>query len=142
MRSSRFAILSALAAALLVSACATAPKGPPPEVVWPLPPEKPRIRFVESISSSQDIEGRRSGALMSLITGAESITGMSKPYSVHVDREGRIFVPDTGWRKVLVFDPAGKKFWMLGVDGLGMLSHPLGVATDEAGHIYATDSLQ
>ncbi len=40
---------------LFLASCSTADKK---EIVWPLPPEQPRIRFVRSINTSMDVEKR------------------------------------------------------------------------------------
>lgn len=135
-------LMWAAVATLLAAGCAA--KGPVkgPEVVWPLPPEKPRVRFVKSISGSADVEKKRGAGLLARLSGADTSTGFSKPYGMHVDREGRLFVADTGWRKVLVFDFANESFWILGVDGLGALAHPVGVSSDDQGNIYVADASQ
>ena len=90
-----------LAVVLLIAAgCATPPK--PPDIIWPLPPEEPRIKYVKSISSSSDVE-RKSfwTSLTEFITGSASVARIAKPYAVHMDREGRLFVTDSGWPTVL-----------------------------------------
>jgi DNA-binding beta-propeller fold protein YncE len=137
------AALAALAGlAFLLGGCAGHKEAVRPEVVWPLPPEKPRVKFVETIRSSTDAAPRRGHGFMDLLTGGDSATGLTKPYGIHVDNEGRLFVADTGWRKVLVFDFPHQSFWFLGVDGLGALAQPVGVDTDDAGRIYVSDAAQ
>lgn len=116
-----------------------------PELVWPLPPEQPRIRYVRSISSKKDIGAKDKVSLTSRILGEEDNTPferMKKPYAVHADKDGRIFVADTGWGKLLVFDVANKKFDMWGRSGPGALTQPLGVTSDSQGRVYATDGVQ
>lgn len=133
----------ALGAALLLAAgCASHKEAVRPEVVWPLPPEKPRVRFVETIRSSQDVQPSATSGFMSLLTGGDAATGFTKPYAVHVDKDGRVYVADTGWRKVLVFDYPNRSFRFLGVDGLGILAQPVGVTTDLSGRVYVTDAAQ
>ncbi len=135
-------LMFAAVATLLVAGCATRGPVERPEIVWPLPPEKPRVRFVESITSSADVEKKRGMGLLARLAGTDTSTGFSKPYGMHVDQDGRLFVADTGWRKVLVFDFAANSFWILGVDGLGTLAHPVGIDTDDQGRIYVTDASQ
>jgi DNA-binding beta-propeller fold protein YncE len=148
MTSSRFVDIGrlglvALGSALLLAAgCASHKETVRPEVVWPLPPEKPRVRFVETIRSSQDVQPSAASGLMALLTGDDSATGLTKPYAVHVDKDGRVYVADTGWRKVLVFDYPNKTFRFLGVDGLGVLAQPVGVTTDENDRVYVSDAAQ
>jgi DNA-binding beta-propeller fold protein YncE len=113
------------------------------ELVWPQPPEQPRIRFIKSISSEADVEKPSFVSwLKSVVFGEEQKAGLAKPYAVHTDREGRIFVADSAWGKVLVFDAKNNSFFILGVDGPGVLSKPEGVTTDSAQRIYVTDVVE
>jgi len=130
------------AAVLLAAGCASQKEAVPPDLVWPLPPEKARVRFVETVRSSTDVEPSATSGLMKLLTGDDAATGFTKPYGVHVDTEGRLYVADTGWRKVLVFDYPNKTFRFLGVDGLGILAQPVGVTTDAQDRVYVTDAAQ
>jgi len=134
----RFIPIVALIGAM--TACAT-PK--PAEIIWPLPPDPPRIKFVKSISNSTDVE--RKGFWSSIsewITGARSGARLSKPYAVHVDREGRLFVTDSAWPAVLIFDIPKQSFSVIGLEGPGILAKPMGVTTDASGRIYVTDTLE
>jgi DNA-binding beta-propeller fold protein YncE len=144
MRSSLKTITLWAFAAFLLAGCATNKASVVPEVVWPLPPDDPRVRFVKSITDSTDVApvAKSISMLDTLIGGSGSTTGFNKPYDVHVDDEGRLFVADTGWGKVLVFDYPAESFWILGVDGRGLLAQPVGVTTDPSGRIYVTDSAQ
>ncbi len=142
MKNSVTNILMLLLVAVVAIGCASTRQASQVDVVWPLPPDKPRIKFVRSISSSGDVEGKKSFGLVNKLLGGESLTGMTKPYGVHVDKDGRLFVADTGWHKVLVFDFAAKSFWILGVDGRGVLSQPVSVSSDDSGRIYVSDSSQ
>jgi DNA-binding beta-propeller fold protein YncE len=127
---------------LLITACASTPK-PEPDLVWPLPPETPRIKFVKSLSSSADVRPTSfAQRLRTTIIGAEQTAALGKPYAVHVDRKGRVFVADSAWHKVLVFDETGKDFFILGTDGPGLLINPRGVTTDADGRVYVTDVSQ
>jgi len=113
-----------------------------PHIVWPPAPETPRIRFVKTISSSEDVEEKTwQDHLKAFLFGGESPAMLVKPYAVHAGPEGRLYVADSGWRKVLVFDQAKKSFSMIGVDGPGALAGPLGVAVDQGGRVYVTDTV-
>src|SRR5574341_822848 len=137
-----FRFLLMVAVLIAVSGCASAPKRDV-DLVWPLPPETPRIKFVKSLSSSADVRTTTfAQRVKSTIIGDDPVAGLGKPYAVHVDRKGRIFVADSAWRKVLVFDEPGRDFFILGIDGPGALINPRGVTTDAQHRIYVTDTSQ
>ncbi len=113
-----------------------------PEIVWPSPPEPPRIKFIKTISSSTDVEEKKwTDHVKAFLFGAKSSASLVKPYAVFATPEGRVYVADSGWRKILVFDEKQKQFSMIGVDGEGALSGPLGVTVDQQGRVYATDTV-
>lgn len=116
-----------------------------PDLVWPLPPEQPRIKYLGSIRSRADIGATDKISLAGSLLGQQDqapIKAMKKPYGVHVDKDGRMFVTDTGWGKVLVFDAANKKFEVWGMEGQGTLLKPIGVTSDSTGRVYVTDISQ
>jgi len=142
-----FRLLIILAAALYFTyGCAgNQPKNmPKPEdFVWPLPPEPPRIQFVRSIHSEMALgERKRSLAqkIFETVFGRPRLRALKKPLSVHVDNEGKLYVTDTHWRKVLIFNFKTKQLKVLGIKGKGMLLNPLGVTTDKKGYIFVTDA--
>jgi DNA-binding beta-propeller fold protein YncE len=112
------------------------------ELVWPLPPDPPRIRYLKSIHSEMDVGRKRSLAqrIYEGIFGRSPLRSLKKPLSVHIDQSGRVLVVDTGWRKVLIFDFANRRLDILGKSGKGRLLNPLGVTTDKNGRIYVSDA--
>ena len=127
---------------LFLSGCSARTFRPEPHLVWPPAPETPRIRFVKTISSSEDVEEKKwTDHVKAFLFGASSSANLVKPYAVFATSSGRVYVADSGWRKVLVFDEGQKRFSMIGVDGPGALSGPLGVTADEAGRVYVTDTV-
>ncbi len=113
-----------------------------PDVVWPLPPEKPRIKFMRSVSTDKDVEKRTLWKkFKNAIFGKKVSIWLKKPYGVHVDNKERIFVADTGWGKLLVFDFHKNKLSFWGMEGEGLLSKPSCVTSDNAGKIYVTDTV-
>jgi DNA-binding beta-propeller fold protein YncE len=141
---------TALATALLTLAGCTdtadqaKPAEEPTDLVWPLPPEQPRIKYVRSISSPADIGATVTRSLTSSLLGEQeqATARMEKPYAVTADDSGRIFVGDTGLGKLLVFDVENRKFEIWGQSGPGALKLPLGIASDSQGRIYVTDGKQ
>jgi len=128
-----------------VTGCAT-PQRPaePTDLVWPLPPDPPRVKYIKSIRFRKDVEEGRSNeqVLNALLGKAENLGEMlHKPYGVHADRDGRIFVADTGWGKLVVFDYANRKFAFWGTGGPGTLAKPVGVTSDSQGRVYVSDAI-
>jgi len=111
-------------------------------LIWPQPPEEPRIRYIGTISTEADLEKQVSWTqgLGELLFGKEKIGVLVTPYAVTVDRRDRLFVADTTGGVVHSFDlntraykqfadiPDGKK-----------LSKPVGLAIVDD-WIYVVDS--
>src|SRR4051812_1410172 len=83
------------------------PAGAEAALVWPLPPDPPRIRFVTAYYGLNDFK-KKNGRWKSLLLGSDqeqSVDRLMKPYGVAAGRDGRVFVTDTAARRVFVFDP-------------------------------------
>ncbi len=148
----RRAIAAAAGFALLAAlgACAPVQKPPaetaaPEEFVWPLPPEPARVKFIRAVKSSDDVEPQQEkNSVVSSILGTKKsldATLLKKPYGVYANDGGdRIYITDTGWGKLLVFDFKARKFAMWGEGGKGVLEAPIGVTGDSQGRIYVADA--
>jgi len=120
--------------AILLAACAPVEKKW--DIVWPLPPEEPRIKYVGILRSSLDVE--KPGGLMKALVGPDSLHVLRKPYGIATDKEGRVYVSDIG--RVFVFDRKNRKFSLIGDEGTGKLSSPVGIAvSNKDGKVYVTD---
>ncbi len=111
-------------------------------IVWPPPPEKARITWLEMIDSSDYAEppsGFQS-FVWSLVGRSNPEVRFKKPFGVTSDSRGRVFVSDTGWEAVLVFDKANGKFGWRGRSGRGQLNSPLGMETDQRDHLFVADA--
>ncbi|MHC4741814.1 MAG: 6-bladed beta-propeller [Planctomycetota bacterium] len=75
-------------------------------LVWPEPPEEPRIRYVGAISTEKDLKRGVSWAQSfgEFIFGKKDIGVLLNPYAVATDQESRLFVADTMGRAVHVFN--------------------------------------
>ena len=64
------------------------------------------------------------------------------PRSVAIDGQGRVYVTDTGNKRVQVFDAEGSPVGQFGGAGLvdGALDEPVGLAIDTDGNIYVADT--
>lgn len=118
-----------------VAGCASVKKEV--DIVWPLPPEEPKIKFVEIFKSDKDVEEK--GGFSKAILGEETGNALTRPYGVATDAEGRIYATDIG--RVFVFDKKNKKLSFIGDEpGTGKLRVPIGIAVSREGKVYVADS--
>lgn len=116
------------------------------ELVWPLPPDKPRIKFVKTLQSEDDYSSGLAKWFRNVILGEGSAENkLDRPFSVAVNSEGRIYVTDNGKAPcVLVFDDAAKKpkVWRFGDSGRFALTSPIDITVNEnAKLVYVSDSV-
>ncbi|RJP42927.1 MAG: hypothetical protein C4547_00080 [Phycisphaerales bacterium] len=104
-------LLSVLSLVAAPVGCASLREPPflaaPPDIVWPAPPDAPRVRFLGELKSSDDV-GRRGGfthGLNALLYGRPAPDRLVTPHAVAVDAAGvRIAVADTNGGCVHLFD--------------------------------------
>ena len=127
-----FAVLTVLGAG-----CATPAKRR--DVVWPDPPEKPRIRFVQSFRTTEDLEDSMMAKLSRSLTGSDKDTFLDQPMGVALSddgerlyisdfRAGRVSRVDIRRRKLETFAPAE------------VFTMPFNVALDGEENVYISDS--
>lgn len=129
--------------------CSQAPEPTEPQqqrvdLVWPKPPDIPRIRFITSFSSPQEagIKASWQKKLHRAITGKkEQTVQVISPFNIYVDEEGRIYITDTFTRSVHIFDRRYGKYQEISSTGKGPLFSPIGIAVDKRQNIYVSDSI-
>lgn len=64
------------------------------------------------------------------------------PRAIAIDREGNLWVMDTGNERVVEFDPNGEPLDVYGGGGaeVGQFLEPVGITTDQAGNFYIADT--
>jgi DNA-binding beta-propeller fold protein YncE len=140
-------VLLVAASALGLAACAAPQKVEAPDtssLIWPLPPEQPRVKYIRAFRDEKDVEAEAKASIADILLGEEPEPPkkLQKPYGVHADKDGRIFVTDTGLGRLVVFDPANKAFSIWGEQGQGQLQKPIGVTSDSLGRVFVTDMMQ
>jgi len=113
------------------------------ELVWPLPPDAPRIRYVGALQSESDLgkEGSFLGGLSRAITGKKSDElSILRPNDVYAADSTRVYVSDGAGGVVMVFDRASKEVRIIGgKGGFGALMKPMGLGGDGRGRLYVAD---
>jgi len=129
-------IIYLLLPASLLSACAPALDDKPPELYWPFPPQKPRVKFVDYIIGSHDVLPPRTtlSRIRRFLFGEEAEVVFQKPIFVTV-RDDVLYVTDIN--AIHVYDFKKKKFRLV---GLGVLSNATGIAVAKGGKIFVGDS--
>jgi uncharacterized protein (TIGR03663 family) len=79
---------------------------------------------------------------VSTAPGAARVTTFFGPRAIAIDKQGRLFVTDTGNKRVQVFDREGNYISQFGKSGTGNgeFNEPVGIAVDQAGNIYVADT--
>lgn len=107
----------------------------PPELYWPFPPEKPKIKFIDIIRGSLDLGGIKKQGFKETLFGEEANIEFMKPIGVAVKKD-IMFVTDVDM--VQVYNFGNKKF---GIIGRGHLRQATGIAVSGDGRIFVGDSL-
>jgi DNA-binding beta-propeller fold protein YncE len=129
-------ILLMTAMVLTVSCAATLPEDIPPDIKWPMPPERTRVQFVDYIIGSRDVLTVKDSKTKALILGDAPETKLLKPTFPYY-KNGVLYVSDI--ESVKAFDFKNKRFWTisssqhLNTSGLAVLSD---------GTVYIGDSVR
>jgi sugar lactone lactonase YvrE len=110
--------------------------------VWPLPPEQPRVQFIRTLITPQDL-GIKKGffaRVWEFIAGEDTVDRIVSPHGLVADGEGKIYVADWGGACIHFFDLEKKDYDKFNMTKMGTLVSPIGAALDAEGLLYITDS--
>lgn len=114
---------------LIVGGCGTTSTKPQP-VFYPPLPEKPRLQFLTSISSEDDLTNKKPGLDDFIIGNRETDKALGRPYAVHAV-QGMIFLVDRVSNDINVINLAEKSIRPLRAGGRGALQVPSGIWVTE-----------
>jgi DNA-binding beta-propeller fold protein YncE len=135
----KMVILTAICAFCLLSGCKSSNirQQEAKPVFFPAPPEIPRLQFLKSFSSSEDLGPVKTSAFEKFIVGEpEKAEGIIIPYGVAI-YQGKLYVCDVGKRMVEVLDLKNRTFGYLTKDR--RLMNPVNIFIDDDGTKYVTD---
>lgn len=113
------------------------------ELLWPTPPQTPRIKFVKTLSKPSDIGVKKTffTKATEILSGSEETEfTMIRPYGVYADSE-RIYITDPGARLLHIFNFKEREYYQIRKAFKTDLISPIGVCVDKNGDIYLSDSL-
>lgn len=119
-------VLSSLCAAvatLVIPGCSGTKEA---ALVWPDPPDEPRIAFVRSVQGEADFQGAV-GKVVTGLAGEKSIIKLSRPFDVCDAGDGRVYVTDAS-QGILLFDLKKGNVGVLGEQSSVDLDNPRGIA--------------
>ncbi len=106
-------------------------------VVYPSPPDPPRIQYLRSFSNSVDVTGKRKG-IKKAVLGEEKLMPIGKPYGI-ATYKGKIYICDASTSGIEIIDMARNSFTNFNPSGRGQFRLPLNCFIDDEGMLYVTD---
>jgi len=113
-------------------------------MVWPQPPDPPRIKYLRDFKGPEDIypEKNKFQKITEMVTGDNRlILELLTPYSVATDSKGVIYIADTTMGVVHRYDLVERDVSYIGRAGDEQLSSPVAVAMDRENNLYVSDSI-
>ncbi len=117
----------------------------PPELIWPLPPDPPRVRWLAQYTDMARVSnpGARKRGWLEKVTGTKTPDErleLKKPYGITTDSRGRIYVADTQLKVVFVIDAEAKRVEKRAGDSRAPMVMPAGVAVDSNDRLFVSDA--
>jgi len=108
---------------------------------WPQDGSAPRVRFLSSIRSPDDLFVRRNWFGLADVVAGKADRAFSVPFDVHMGRDDLLLVTDPGKCCVHFIDMRARRYQAVSGLGQATLQQPIGVTTDAGGLVYVSDSL-
>lgn len=107
-------------------------------IFYPSLPQQPRLQFLQTISSEDDL-GKETSSFNEFLLGKEiSFKRLEKPYDIG-SSPGKIFIMDKSFDKLVIIDLKEKQIDYLKDHRLGALSSPSGIWISKDETKYITD---
>lgn len=113
-------------------------------IIWPGPPEEPRIKYLWSLQKIMGAER----SLARLIAGdmeynptdPRSSDILLSPRGLYVDQKDTLYIADQGAMRVVVINLSNGESFLITKMGRSELISPIGVVVSSDGRIYVSDS--
>jgi len=105
------------------------------DICWPPGPDC-KVRYAGEIGQFAET----SQSLATLITGKSQGGRILKPVAIAIGPGGKMAIADQDRQGIHLYDPATMSYQVLVMAGREKFATPVGVAFDDAGNLYVTDS--
>ncbi|HMJ91918.1 MAG TPA: 6-bladed beta-propeller [Candidatus Acidoferrum sp.] len=139
MKTSRLVLCSiALGLAALLTGCATTPAAKTSAIFFPPPPDEPRIQYLTSFGSENELGG--AGKFSDFVLGTDKVhRPIWKPYGI-TTAKGFIYICDTQPANIVEADLVKKRISYIRPGGREAMQVPINIAADAQGNRYVTDT--
>lgn len=125
-------------AALLLGGCA-APSKSDTRIVWPAPPNPPRLEWVGTYASLDQMPPGTSVAQVGkFLLGGQPKLVFKRPFGIAATGDGRVFVSDADERRITVYDFEKRAVYPF--SRTDAVRAPFGLALDSRGRLFAVDA--
>jgi DNA-binding beta-propeller fold protein YncE len=114
----------------------------PVNLTWPLPPDKPRVKYLETYSNNFDVEPRKKSSWVDKMVGngdPNKVEEFLRPAGVGVDSKGRVFIVSTEKATVYILQKEQHKVIRFRGDRGISFQGPVGLVVDTQDNFYVAD---
>jgi sugar lactone lactonase YvrE len=130
-------LLAAALAAAALAGCATAKQK---SVVWPPPPETPRIKWVRTFATEDDLGGSGFRALGRVFIPGDPEAAIAQPTGLALSPDEKtLYVTCNAARRVLAVNVEKGTLRRVALPDDSLPGGPFGVAVDAEGNLYVSD---
>lgn len=123
----------------MISGCAPVAKKPEGTAFFPALPQPPKLQFLTSISTEEDIGGKGSSGLKEWLVGKRPSTKQIARAHDIGSVKGKLYILDRSFKKVLIVDLAKKEFDFIKDEREGAIGDPIGLWVTEDDVKYVAD---
>jgi DNA-binding beta-propeller fold protein YncE len=112
-------------------------------LVWPPPPEKARIKHLQTVSSLKDVSSEPGffSKVFSFIFGGTMVSQwLTQPVGIAISKDGLLYIADPGIKGIHILDLQEKEYSFIGETKFGTFISPVALAFAANGDLYISDS--
>lgn len=109
-----------------------------PRIVWPPPPDEPRLEFVGNYYSEDSFEKSEGQLFAKKMLGSQGQATFATPFGIASDGKGIVYISDIHLHNVRIYDFNQKTVNFLTKNT--QMGTPMGLALDQLGNLYVADS--